>query len=464
MQPSPRPRLLRELSALGRMAAPLALANGAVSLMGVVDTAILGRAGAVPLAATGLGNLLFFAVSVVGMGMMMGLDPLVSQALGAGDRQRARHLLWQGIWLALGVSALLAVPLSLVPAALEPLGIERDLARQAGRYLLVRIPGLPFLLLYYAIRAYLQARGLTRPMLVSAVLANVFNFLAAVLLVFGGAGLPAWAGPLRLVPALGAPGSALATTLSTALQAAVLALTARALGREEGGRPSRRPLAADMRQAARVGLPIGLHMATEVGIFALVGFLAGRMGRDAIAAHQIGIAFGSFSFNFAVGIGNAASVQVGWAVGARDTPAARRSGLVAFAAGAGFMSLWGIAFLLFPQAFARVMSDQADVVATAAPLMRVAGVFQISDGIQAVGAGVLRGAGDTRFTFLANIIGHWAVGLPVAVLLGFGLGGGVTGLWWGLCAGLTAVAIGLLGRFLRISAREIAPLEGRGEA
>ena len=460
--PPARPRLLRELSALGRMAAPLALANGAVSLMGVVDTAILGRAGAVPLAATGLGNLLFFAVSVVGIGMMMGLDPMVSQALGAGDRRRARHLLWQGIWLALAVSALLAVPLSLVPTALEPLGIEHAVASQAGRYLLVRIPGLPFLLLYYATRAYLQAWGLTRPMLVSAAIANVFNFLAAVLLVFGGAGLPAWAGPLRLVPALGAPGSALATTLSTALQAGIMALTVRALGREDGAaRPSRRPVEADLRRSVTVGLPIGLHMAAEVGIFALVGFLAGRMGRDAIAAHQIGIAFGSFSFNFAVGIGNAASVQVGWAVGARNTPAARRSGLVAFAAGAGFMSLWGIAFLLFPQAFARVMSNQPDVVATAAPLMRVAGVFQISDGIQAVGAGVLRGAGDTRFTFLANIVGHWAVGLPVAVLLGFVLGGGVTGLWWGLCAGLTAVAVGLLGRFLRISAREIAPLEGR---
>jgi MATE family multidrug resistance protein len=462
MQATRPSRLLAELSALGRMAAPLALANAAVSLMGVVDTAILGRAGAVPLAATGLGNLLFFTLGVLGMGMMMGLDPLVSQALGAGERARARHFLWQGVWLALAASAALAVPLSLLPIALQPLGIEPAVASQAGRYLRLRLPGLPFLLVYFGLRAYLQASGRTRPMLVSAVLANVVNFLAAVLLVFGGSRLPAWTGPLRLLPAMGAAGSAIATSLSTALQAGVLAFAARALAREDRGpRPDRRPVPADMLRAARVGLPVGLHMAAEVGIFALVGFLAGRMGRGALAAHQVAVAFASFSFNFAVGIGNAASVRVGWAVGARDTPRARRSGLVAFAAGAGFMSLWGIAFLLFPRGFARLMSDQPEVLAAAAPLMRVAGVFQLSDGIQGVGAGILRGAGDTRFTFLANVAGHWAVGLPVAALLGLVLGGGITGLWWGLCTGLTLVAAALFTRFLRLSSREIAPLEGR---
>ncbi|HET6924135.1 MAG TPA: MATE family efflux transporter [Anaeromyxobacteraceae bacterium] len=454
-------RLGEELSALGRLALPLALANAAQSFMGLVDTAILGRAGAAPLAGTGLGNLIFFSIAVLGIGLMMGLDPLVSQAVGAGDRARARHLLWQGVWLSCALGAALAVPMALAPLALVPLGIPPEVASQATGYLLLRLPSLPFLLFFYAARSYLQAHGAARAVLATAVIANVAHVPVDLLLVFGGGSLPAWAGPLRLVPAGGAAGSGLATSLSFALQAGLLGLSIRWTGIDRPVAGLRRPAPAEMRRAARVGLPVGLHLGAEVGVFALVGLLAGRLGREPLAAHQIAIAVASFSFNAAVGIGNAGSVRVGWAVGARDSAAARRSGLVAFGAGAGFMSLWGLAFLLFPGPLARLMTDQPEVVAAAAPLMVVAGVFQISDGIQGVGAGVLRGAGDTRFTFLANMVGHWAVGLPLALALGVGLGMGITGLWWGLCAGLTAVAAGLLARFLRLSSREIVPLAER---
>jgi MATE family multidrug resistance protein len=123
------------------------------------------------------------------------------------------------------------------------------------------------------------------------------------------------------------------------------------------------------------------------------------------------------------------------------------------------MTVSALLFWLFPGTLARLLSDQQEVISASVPLLAVAAVFQISDGIQAVGAGVLRGAGDTRFAFVANLVGHYCVGLPVAVLLGIYLGHGVIGLWWGLCAGLTAVAIALLTRFLRLSAREIVPLE-----
>jgi MATE family multidrug resistance protein len=148
-------------------------------------------------------------------------------------------------------------------------------------------------------------------------------------------------------------------------------------------------------------------------------------------------------------------------VGAGDTAGARRTGLTAFGAGAGVMSIAALAFLLFPAALARLMTDDASVLRAAAPLLVVAAVFQISDGVQGVGAGVLRGAGDTRYTFKASMIGHWLVGFPIAIALGILGPFGVTGLWWGLCAGLSAVAAGLLGRFLRLSSREIVPLAER---
>ncbi|HET8542544.1 MAG TPA: MATE family efflux transporter [Anaeromyxobacter sp.] len=454
-------RLRGELGALVRLALPLAAAQGGQSLMGVVDTAVVGRAGALPLAGVGLGNVLFMALSVIGMGVMHGLDPLVSQALGAGDAARARRLLWQGVWLAAGLSAVLAAPFLLAPPLLTPLGIEPAVAREAGRYLLWRLPGLPFFLAFLAGRAYLQGLGSARPMVIATAVANVANVPLDVLLVLGGASLPAWTGPLRAVPALGAAGAAIATSLVSALQLAIVARAAAAVPPPGGRPPPRRPDRGELAAAVRVGVPIGLHMGAEVGIFALVGFLAARLGAHPLAAHQVAISVASLTFTVAVGFGNAGSVRVGWAVGARDREGARRAGLTAFGAGAAFMAAAALGLLAFPGAVARLMTGDPAVIAAAVPLLRVAAVFQISDGIQAVGAGVLRGAGETRFTFVANLLGHWALGFPAAVLLAFPAGGGVTGLWWGFVIGLSAVGAALLGRFLRISAREIAPLVER---
>jgi MATE family multidrug resistance protein len=462
--PNPgRPAIVAELRALVRLAVPLAVAQGGQALMGVVDTAVVGRAGALPLAGTGLGNALFMLLAVFGMGVMQGLDPLVAQAVGGGDAGRARRLLWQGVWMSLGLAAALAVPFALAPLALEPLGISAPVARAGGAYLLSRLPGLPFLFLYMGGRAYLQALGATRAIVVATIVANVANVPLDLLLVLGGAALPAWAGPLRLVPAMGAAGAALATSLCTALQAAILAAAIRPAG---GRRPegSRRADLRALRAAFAVGIPVGLHQGAEVGIFALAGFLAARLGAVPLAAHQLAISIASLSFTIAVGLGNAGSVRVGWAVGARDRAGARRAGLAAFGAGAAFMSLSALVLLCFPGAIARAMTGDAAVVAIAAPLLRIAAVFQISDGIQGVGAGVLRGAGETRFTFLANMAGHWGLGFPAAVALAFGAGAGVAGLWWGFVLGLSAVGAALLWRFLRVSARDIVPLVERSPA
>ena len=191
----------------------------------------------------------------------------------------------------------------------------------------------------------------------------------------------------------------------------------------------------------------------EVGVFAMSGVLASRLGTLAVAAHQIVLTYGSLSFTFAMGIGTAGSTRVGWAVGARDNAAASRSAWVAFAAGTAFMSLTAMGFLLFPAQLMRLMTNDPEVFKVGVSLMLVAAVFQIADGIQGVGAGVLRGVGDTRFTFVANLVGHWLVGMPIAIGLGFGLGWGVQGIWWGLCTGLILVAMALLARFHYLSKR-----------
>ena len=433
---------MQELRKLLRLAGPIAITQAGYALMGLVDTAVVGRLGAGPLGAVGLANGLFFAVAVLGLGAMLGLDPLFAQALGARDESRARELIWQGLWLSGLVTLALALPIAALPFLLQPVGIAPDIARDARLFLWLRLPGLWPMLAFAALRSYLQAREHIRPLVVSTVVANGANFGLDLVLVFGKLGLPA----------LGAPGSGLATSLCALLQF-LLVIPAAHPG------PRRPPRTIDLRKALVVGIPVGLQMGAEVGVFALVGVLAGRLGAQSLAAHQVAISLASFTFCAAVGVGMAGTVRVGWAVGARDTPAARRAGLTAFLGGAAIMSVAALCFWLLPGTLARMLSDQPDVIAAAAPLLAVCAVFQLSDGIQGVGAGVLRGAGDTRFAFVANLIGHYAIGLPIAILLGLRLGQGVIGLWWGLCAGLTAVAVALLTRFLRLSSREIAPLE-----
>ncbi len=447
-----------ELRALTRLAAPLAAAQAGQALMGVVDTAVVGRAGAVALAGVGLGNGLFFTIAVIGIGLMMGFDPLIAQAQGAGDATRARKLLWQGASLSLLASIPVALLLALLTLGFAPMGVEPAVAELATAFVLWRLPGLPFLLFYVGGRAYLSATGQTRPMVVATVAANLLNLPLGVLLVFGGAALPAWTGPLRLVPALGGMGAALSSSLSLVLQAAILLAAIRAHPAPPLAPRARRPDRVELLRAVRVGLPSGLHMVVEVAFFSLASVLAARLGAEPMAAHQLALSIATFTFSVTIGVGNAGSIRVGTFVGARDRLAARRAGLTAFGAAGAFMACTGLVFLTVPGLLARLMTDDPGVAAAAVPLLRVAAVFQVFDGLQGAGAGVLRGAGVTRFTFVANLVGHWLLGAPATLLFVFGLGLGVVGLWWGFVVGLVAVATALLWRFLQVSSREIAPL------
>ena len=436
-----------ELRILLRLAAPIAFAQAGLALMGLIDTAVVGRLGAAPLGAIGLANGLFFAVAVMGIGAMMGMDPLLAQAFGAADGRRARELLWQALWLSGAVTIVLSLPIALLPLFLKPFGIEGPVARDASWFIWLRLPGLWPTLAFVGLRSYLQAAHVVRALVVATVVANLANLVLDVLFVFG-------RGP---IPAMGAPGAGIATSLCSFVMCAIMAQAAARL--QPGLRVSRKLHLPDLRRALQVGLPVGLQMGAEVSVFALVGLFAGKLGARSLAAHQVAIALASFTFCAAVGIGNAGSVRVGWAVGAGDTPGARRSGLMALALGTGVMGCSALLFACAPGPLAHLLSDQPEVIAATIPLLGVCAFFQISDGVQAVGAGILRGAGDTRYPFIANLVGHYLIGLPLALFLGFRRNGGVLGLWWGLSAGLTAVAILLLARFVRLSSRKIIPLE-----
>lgn len=430
-----------ELRSLWRLALPLALAQAGQALMGLVDTAVVGRLSETAQASAGLGNSLTFTIMFFGMGVMMALDPLVSQAIGARQPAEARTHYWTGVWLALLTSLVLLGPLLAMPALLRFAGVKQEVAEGAIAYIDFRLPGVAGQLLFVGARSYLQGLGRTRAIVIAMVGANVLNLGLDVALVFG-------AGP---IPPLGIVGASIATTACTWFQ---FLLLIPALGAPPPGVRRRLDVAA-LGRAVRVGLPVGAHLLAEGGVFGLAGVLAGRLSASSSAAHQVALTWASLTFCVAVGIGSAGSVRVGWGVGARDLPAARRAGLVAFGSGAAFMAMTALLFVLFPVPLARLLSPNEGVVAVAGSLFVVVAVFQISDGVQGVGAGVLRGYADTRFTFLVNVFGHWFIGLPLSWWLGVRGELGVVGLWWGLSAGLSVVAVAVFVRFQWLSRQPV---------
>jgi MATE family multidrug resistance protein len=329
-------------------------------------------------------------------------------------------------------------------------GVARELVEPAVQYLLIRTAGLGLMLLFLVIRAYLQAYSITRPMVIAMALANIVNFGGDILLVFG-------AGP---IPPLGAPGAAVSTVASSILQLAIVAMAARTV-KVSASSDIRRWSGTEIRRMARIGWPVAMQLAAEVGIFALVGVLAARLGTVPLAAHQVVLTLASFTYCIALGVAAAGSVRVGVAVGSRNLTATRTSGRAAFIGGVAIMSFAAAIFAGLPRPLARLITSDLNVVDAAVPLFLIAAYFQLSDGLQAVGSGVLRGAGDTHFSFVANLIGHWVVGAPLALYLGFQRGMGIVGLWWGLCAGLTVVAAMLIHRFERLTGAPIVPIAER---
>jgi multidrug resistance protein, MATE family len=443
-----------ELRAQLALAVPLAVGHFGQQVMGMVDTAMLGRYSDAALAGAGIANGLLFAVTVLGIGIVMGLDALVPQALGAGDPRRARRLFSHGVRVACLVGAPLVLIAAATPSLLPLAGVEEEVAVEGRVYVLGRLPAIVPFLLFAAQRSYLQAHGATLAIVVAMIAGNAVNVVADALFIFGDGALTAVGLPPIGLPAMGVLGAAMATSLVSVLTVVIAALAVRRLHGAVDPPPRRAdPLLT--RAIVRLGLPIGLQLVAEVGIFALTSVLAGRLGTVPAAAHQIAITISSATFSIAIGIGAATSVRVGRAVGAHDHRAARRAGLAGLGLGAGVMGACAVVLLAFPAELARLFTNDPVVVDAAVPLLRVAAIFQLSDGAQAIAAGALRGAGDTRATFYANLAGHYVIGVNVAIALAFGLGLGALGLWWGLLAGLTTTAAVLIARFVRLSSRPI---------
>jgi MATE family multidrug resistance protein len=419
------------------LAVPVVIAELGWMSMGLVDTLMVGRLSAEAIGAVGLGSALFMAVGVFAMGMLLGLDTLVSHAFGGRRLDECHHWLIHGIVLALALSGPVMAGLFLMAASLDALGLNPAVRQLTRPYLdTVTWSVLP-LLLYFAFRRYLQGMGAVRPVMIALVVANVMNVVVNWMLIFGNAG----------APALGVQGAAWATVLSRVVMAGYVfaAIVYRERGRKPGlfERPFRIHLDA-LRRLTALGTPAALQITLEVGVFAAASALAGGFAPAALAAHQIAMNLAGFTYMVPLGIASAGAVRVGHAVGARDGPGAARAGWTALFFGAAFMTSAAVVFVTLPRALIGAFTSDPAVIETGVALLAVAAVFQLFDGLQGVGTGVLRGLGDTRTPMLWNLAGHWGVGLPTAYTLAFPLGLGVIGLWWGLSLGLIICGIALM--------------------
>ncbi len=433
------------------LAGPVVLAEIGWMGMGFVDTAIVGRLGPEAIGAVGIGTAIFGTLAIFGMGLLLGLETLVSQAYGARNLASCHRALIDGLYL----SAIVALPMLLIAAAanwsLKYWGLPPAVLRLASPYFGILTWSLLPLLLYAAFRRYLQAMGLVAAVTFALISANVINAAANWALIFGHFGLPA----------LGTNGSAIATLISRIYMAAVL--LAAILVHDRRLRLGLFDVAwrfhpSGIRRLLRLGFPAAAQVTLELGVFSAVTALAGRVDEASLAAHQVVLTLAGLTFMVPLGIGSAGAVRVGHAVGRRDERGARRSGWTALLLGAAFMSCAAIVFLSVPVPLVHVFTSNGAVVRLGVALLAVAALFQVFDGLQGVATGVLRGLGDTRTPMVTNLIGHWALGLPVGYILCFWFRWGVVGLWVGLSLGLIAVGLTLVSVWTR---RSHAPLAGR---
>jgi len=438
-----------ELRATLALGWPLILTNVAQNALMTSDVILMGWLGSEAVAAGALGTNLYFAFLIFGIGLVSATSPLIAEELGRKRHsvREVRRTVRQGFWAAITV----AIPIWIVSWNGERLllatGQEPALAHGAGEYMrALQWSLLPFLF-YLVLRSFLSA--LERPgwALVIGLLAVPVNFGAAYALMFGKFGMPE----------LGLIGAGVGTVISSTFMFVSLALVIsidRQLKRYHLFGRFWRPDWPRYRTLWRIGVPIGMTLAFEVTIFNAAAILMGRIGASELAAHAIALQIASFCFMVPFSFGQAVTVRVGRAYGAQDPDAITRAGWTAFALGVGFMVFTAMLMLFAPQLLLGAFLDlddpkNAPVIGFAISFLVLAALFQLADGAQAVGAGMLRGLQDTRVPMVYAAIGYWGIGLPLGVALAFGTSLRGVGIWIGLATGLAVVAALMLWRWLR---------------
>ncbi len=432
------------------LAYPVVLSQLGHTLVNFTDSVFVGRLGTLPLAAIGLGISTTTVLLVLGLGFSMGCVPLVAAADGRQDFPELGRLLGTSVWSCAVVGLLLAGLGQGVPPLLHYLGQPPEVVALAGPWVrLISLSLLP-LMIFQGFREFAEGLGLTRQAMVLSVAANGLNALLCYALVFG-----AWG-----APRLGVAGAGWATLIARVVMAALMAAyvlgTARLAPHRAAVPGWWRPHGPTLRRLLHLGTPIGVQMMFEMGAFSFSALMIGWLGATALAAHQVAINVASITYMAASGIAAAATVQVGRLRGAGDGAGARQAGFASYWLAFAFMSGTALLLIFTRHRLPHFYISEPAVVAQAAVLLLIAALFQVSDGLQVVGLGALRGLEDVKIPSLVALLAYWVVALPLGYVLGFVLRLGAPGVWLGLLLGLSIVAGVLLLRFRQETAPEVS--------
>jgi len=434
-----------ELRAMFALAWPLVVAQLAQTALTTTNVIMLGWLGPESLAAGALATSFLMPLLIFGMGIVGAVAPLAAQARGARDIKAIRRIVRQGFWVSLLLGAILVPVVLQIRIIYGHLGQDEALIAYSEQYVQIAawmiFPALGMMV----VRSLLSVFDAIRVILVVTAAGVVVNVFLSYGLTFGHFGMPR----------LELRGAALGTTITNILMfGALLAyvLRQRRFRRFHILVRFWKPDWRHFREIIRIGLPIGLTVLAEVGLFTAAALLMGLLGTDEVAAHAVAQQCASLAFMVPMGLGIAATVRVGIAYGRRDKDGIRKAGWTAFVLGTGFMALSCFVFLTFAPDIVGIFLDpshaeNARALSLAASFLVVAGIFQIVDGAQVVAAHALRGLSDTKIPMLLAIVGYWLIGLPISWVLGLQLGWGGVGVWTGLAAGLAFAAIALGSRF-----------------
>ena len=431
--------LRHELRPTVQLALPLVLAELGWMSMGIVDTVMVGH---LPDSARAIGSVsissnIFNVVAFFGGGILIGLDTLVAQAFGAGKREDCHRSLINSIYLSLAMTPFLMLPVWFFGPLLQALHVDPQVAILAIPYMKALAYGLLPLLIYFAVRRCLQAMNMAKPIAFALVTANLINALFNWVLIYGKWGFPH----------MGVVGSGWSTAISRVYLAALLGGYLLWYDHRHRTELLKTPVNVDyvrIRRLIFLGLPVALQITLEVSVFAFATALIGRLGAVALASHQIALNTVAFTYMVPLGISSAAAVRVGHAIGRGKPAAASDAGDTAIFLGASFMTLAGIALLVFPRWIALMYTPDETVIRSTALLLAAGTAFQLFDGIQTVATGALRGVGDTRTPMLCHFTAYWIIGLPLGAWLCFRRGWGAFGIWSGLSLALILIGIVLL--------------------
>lgn len=434
-----------ELGALGRLTVPIVLTNLGTMAMGMVDLMMLGRLNdAQAMAGAAVANTWIHGTMMFAMGLVFGIDPIVTQAHGARDERRQALALQRGVVLALLVSVLVMLLWSISPHFLRLAGQGEGTVEVAALYTEAQVFSVAPFLVFIALRQYLQGRGVLAPILAVILAANLANALFNWVFIFGNLG----------APALGVEGAGIATGATRVVMLVGLAGVT-LLGRLHAGAwvPWSRAAttARGLGEVLRYGVPTAMQMSLEIWAFGCATLMAASLGDTAASAHVTVLNLAAMAFMVPMGVSSAACTRVGNLLGSGQPARARAASWVAFGMGAGAMGLSALVLVGTGDAIPALFfgdTDAADVRAVlplAASIVPICAAFQVFDGIQVVGCGILRGQGQTLPAALINLVGYWLLALPIGWWMTFHLDMGLRGVWWGLALALALVALALVG-------------------